>query len=426
MDNSETPNSPAPGNPAAPRCPRQAQRKAAMAARATSPRVVWADWHEEPFRCFFPVAVLAGIVGVALWPVVLSGWMTDYPGVRHARLMVQGFFGGFMIGFLGTAFPRFLEVRALRATEVFPLWFVFCSCIGAHALGATGLGDGLFIVTALALAVILGGRLRQRLDVPPPGFVLVALGFAIGLAGLGLMTWAGSQEAAAGWEALGRLWAYHCFVLLAILGAGGFLLPRFLGLSPRRKFATSVTGSPEWRRQALLAAGTGLLVAGSYVLETAGWNRWAGLLRAATVTGYLWNELPLERLRWSGRGVQWILMFGLASMPLGILAAAWWPHVRVGLSHIELVSGFGLITLGVGTRVIFGHSGQREQLERFHPWLTAAAVLMLLGMLSRVSGDFLPKSLASHYFSGALCWLAGMLIWAACVLPKILIADRER
>ena len=95
------------------------------------------------------------------------------------------------------------------------------------------------------------------------------------------------------------------------------------------------------------------------------------------------------------------------------------------MSHIELIGGFGLITFGVATRVVFGHSGQRLKLERFHGWLTTSAILMLLGMLSRISGDLIPGTMVSHYHYGVICWAAGLIIWAVCVLPGVLRPDPE-
>src|SRR5262245_54373516 len=63
------------------------------------------DIGREPFRVFFPEAVLAGIIGVCLWPLHFSKLMPLYPGQSHARIMVYGLFGGFIFGFLGTAMP---------------------------------------------------------------------------------------------------------------------------------------------------------------------------------------------------------------------------------------------------------------------------------------------------------------------------------
>ena len=50
---------------------------------------------------------------------------------------------------------------------------------------------------------------------------------------------------------------------------------------------------------------------------------------------------------------------------------------------------------------------------------------MLFGMATRISGDFLPRIMASHYTYGALTWIIGVLIWSAYVLPKTLVADNE-
>ena len=408
-----------------PKCPRQAERKAMMTPRPSGLRVTFAELHQEPFRLFFPAAVLAGIVGVLLWPLVLSGWMTEYPGLRHARLMIQGFFGGFVFGFLGTSLPRLLETRPLGAVEVFLLLALFVANLTMHSFGATALGGGLFVAEILLLAAILDRRLRERRDLPPPGFVLVALSFACALAGIVIQTIGLRKELAPGWELLGRLWGYHAFILLCILGAGGFLLPRFLGIEARRKFATSVAATPEWRRAAGLAALAGGIIVVSFPLEAAGWGRWAGLLRALTILAYLWSEMRLERLRWTWQGVQWFLIVGLVCIPLGVLASSWLPGWRVGLSHIELIGGFGLIALGVATRVIFGHGGERPQLERFHPALTTAAILMLLGLLTRINGDVIPSTQLSHYLYAAICWIGGLLLWAVCVLPKVLQADTE-
>ena len=99
--------------------------------------------------------------------------------------------------------------------------------------------------------------------------------------------------------------------------------------------------------------------------------------------------------------------------------------MQLTFSHLELVGGFALIATGVATRVVFGHSGGRAAVERYHPWLTAAAGLMMLGLASRSSGDFLPGIQTTHYLYGAGCWTAGAVVWAACVLPQVQRPDRE-
>src|SRR6266498_5921626 len=63
----------------------------------------------------------------------------------------------------------------------------------------------------------------------------------------------------------------------------------------------------------------------------------------------------------------------------------------------------------------------------FYPGLDHARIMAygLFGMATRISGDFWPKILASHYIYGALIWIAGVLLWAVYVLPKVLFVETE-
>jgi uncharacterized protein involved in response to NO len=406
-------------------CPRRSKRLAGTIANRPCRAISLGDFWVEPFRLFFPAAVVAGVVGVVLWPLMLAGWMEDYPGVRHARLMTQGFFGGFVFGFLGTSMPRLLEVRPLLAKEVLGLLGLYLAAVAAYTLGHIGWGDACFLAAIGGGAWAAGRRFAERKDLPPPSFALVALGFLCLISGNGIQALGRTQELAPPMELLARLLGYHGFLLLCVLGAGGFLLPRFLGIGVRRTFPSAPTPSPEWRHSALTAGGTGLIVIGSYAVESWGWPRTGGSLRALAIMGYWWHEMPLERLRWNWSGVHWMLIVGMVCLPLGIVASCFWPLLRVGMSHIELVTGFGLITVAVATRVVLGHSGRRELLNRFHLLLTFAGMLMIMGMLTRLTGDIFPVTLITHYQYGALCWIIGILLWAGCVLPGVLIPDNE-
>ena len=404
---------------------RDAGKRESPTPQVISRWIRFADFHHEPFRIFFPVAVLAGLIGVALWPVMLLRWTEIYPGPSHARLMVQGFFAGFIFGFLGTSMPRLVAARPLSAPEAFSLLSLFLGNVVANTVGMNALADGIFVGEILLLFVMLRNRCHHGMDRPPPSFVLVGLSFACAFVGTAIHLAGRRWELSQPLELFARLVSYHGFVLLCILGAGGFLLPRFLGLGVRRKYADSAVASPEWKRTAGVAAGTGVLIVVTFVLEALGWNRIAGTARAVVIIAYLAYEMPLEQLRWSWRGVQWQLIVGLVCIPLGVLAAGWFFSARLTWLHLELVGGFALITTGVATRVVFGHSGGRDKVERFHPWLTAAAVLMLAGLASRITGDFLPRIQTTHYFYGAACWMAGAIVWAICVLPRVLRPDPE-
>ncbi len=411
--------------PVSGRCPRRVGRVAGATTQPVGRWIRLADLPREPLRLFFPAATLAGLIGVGLWPVMLLGWTENYPGPSHARLMVQGFFGGFVIGFMGTAMPRLVEAPPLSARAVGSLLALFFGNVIANTLGLNPLADGIFAGELALLFSLLKRRCHSSRALPPPSFVLVGLAFASALAGTALHLAGRCWPLSEPLELLARLLSYHAFVLLCVLGAGGFLLPRFLGLGVRRKFPESDGPSPEWKRAARVAKAAGAFILLTYAWEAAGWNRLAGTARAAACIAYLACEMPVERLRWNWRGVQWQLLVGLGCIPLGVFAAGWFPATRLSLLHLELVGGLALITTGIATQVVFGHTGARSRLERFHPWLSAAAVLMLLGLASRISGDFLPAIQTTHYLYGAACWMAGLIVWAACVLPRVLRPDPE-
>ncbi len=369
--------------------------------------------------------MVAGAVGVALWPMLLLGWMTVYPGPAHARLMIHGFFGGFILGFMGTAMPRLIDARPFEAREAFGMFALFLAHLVAAACQAITVADGLFLAEFATLFLLLRRRCHGTAAVPPPSFALVELGLGSALAGTVLHLVGRKWELPSGIELLARLLGYHAFVLLSILGAGGFLLPRFLGLGVRRKLPAGDGATLEWRRAARIARGFGVVILGSYVLEALGWNGIAGVLRAGLVAGWFWYEMPLERLRWNWAGVQWQLLAGLVCIPAGILLAALQPSARITWLHVELIGGFALITAGVAARVVYGHSGGRALLERFHWRLTLAGILMIVALLSRIVGDFVPGIQNSHYLYAALTWLAGAGVWAACLWPRLARPDPE-
>src|SRR5690242_18540167 len=91
------------------------------ASEGRAPRITLAEMAAEPFRIFFPAGVLAGIVGVSLWPLHFGGVLEFYPGQNHARIMACGLFGAFILGFLGTAMPRMLSAPRLGTVPVLGL-----------------------------------------------------------------------------------------------------------------------------------------------------------------------------------------------------------------------------------------------------------------------------------------------------------------
>jgi uncharacterized protein involved in response to NO len=378
----------------------------------------------EPFRILFPAGACAGMVGVALWPLHFSGLMDLYPGQAHARIMAYGLFGAFILGFLGTAMPRMLSARPLHWRTVLLMAFVHAATVTAFATNRILVGDILFLglMTTFAGAMVI--RAKQRKDTPPPGFILVALSFLCVVTGGVLAILQHFRDLEVFWITLQRLLSYQGFVLLPILGIGPFILPRLFGIQSQHNFPEMMIPAPAWWRKAGLALTVGALVIASFIIEATGWHRFAYALRFGTTLAWLILELPFHRApATNALGVA--IRFAFIGLAAGFLAVAMFPAYRVSLLHLTLIGGFAVVTFVVATRVVYGHSGNLALLARRNGWLLVSVGLMLIGMATRISGDFWPKVLASHYTYGALLWIAGVLVWSAFVLPKVLIAEAE-
>lgn len=145
----------------------------------------------------------------------------------------------------------------------------------------------------------------------------------------------------------------------------------------------------------------------------------------ATALVYIALEFPFRRPPEFSNALGASLRIAFTALVGGFILIALFPTSRVGLLHLTLMGGFAVITFTVATRVVFGHSGNLPKLRQRHGWLLAVVSLMLLGMATRISGDFWPKILISHYSFGAVIWIGGVLAWSAYVLPKVLQVENE-
>jgi uncharacterized protein involved in response to NO len=380
---------------------------------------------EEPFRIFFPLGVLVSISGVSLWPLFFSGIHKFYPGVMHGRLMIEGFLGAFVIGFLGTAGPRLTGTPHFSRGELWALLGLYAGSVALQIALRPFAGDALFLVLLLIFAARMGWRFSQRETLPPPTFVLVAFGFLNVIAGTTLLLAGSIGNGSPRCAYLGAMLLNQGFVLNLVLGIGGFLFPRILKM-PRPELPESRTPPPGWWPVALLAAGTSLLIMATFVAEVFGGSpRAAGVVRFVVASGFLILQLGRDLFAPPRQTIPFCLRASLVFIVLGLLFPAFWPAQRIAGLHVIFIGGFSLVTFTVATRVVLGHSGYGHLFLTRLPFLIVAAVMLVSAMALRVAGDFVllqHNTLLSH---ASYLWIIGAAVWSWRVLPKVRIPDPE-
>jgi uncharacterized protein involved in response to NO len=381
----------------------------------------------EPFRLLFPVGIALGLVGALLWPLWVAGITETYPGLSHSRIMIQGYMTAFVLGFLGTALPRMLEVRRIGASTTATLATCMVGIGLLHLLRLHLYADILYLFSITAFVGLLLARARHRRDLPPPAFVLVAGGLAC--AGIGTLLQIALQTVPGHLPAiafpLARLLANEAFLLLPVMGVGAFFLPRVLGCPTRQVFPDAPHPTPAWSRQARFAGICGGLIVLTFIFEGAGWFRSAFLVRALVLVGFFVREIPLFSTGNKTGSLATPVRIALLSLPAGYGLMAAWPLYRMSIAHVIFITGFSLVTFAVASWVMLGHSGQSALFRARLPSIRILTGLIVLAMVTRVTADWMPDIRLTHYAYAALAWSLAAVIWTWRILPAVLRPDDD-
>jgi len=257
----------------------------------------------------------------------------------------------------------------------------------------------------------------RRADPPPPGFILMAMGYLSGL--LGPVLWlCGTQGWVSGQAMLfGAILLHQAFALFLLLGVATFLLPRVLGVRELEATDEPSVG----RRHAAFTTITGFALLASDWLEAGHPSAPAAAwLRCGAAAAYLIATVPLHRQSRPLRTTAAAAQLALLALVAGLLFPLVWPGQRLAGLHVVFLGGFSLMVFTVATRVVLGHAGQGALFDSRLPALQTATVLILAATALRAAGDFLPTR--PHWLSGAsYLWMLAAGIWGFAVLPKVRI-----
>lgn len=360
----------------------------------------------EPYRLFFASGVLWSVVGVALWPLYYAWMLAYYPGFVHARIMIEAFGGAFVVGFLGTAGPRMATAPKLTPAELFWLFALHQACGVSHLTLRLAWGDGFFIALLASLTLCLVIRVaRFRKEAPAPQMLLALTGLACGIAGA-VMHLSPATLMDPQCLRLANLLLYQGLLLPPVLGIGSFVFPRMLG----GDFGDPKTAAQS-KAKLLRAGAAAVLLVGSFFLEAHGGVGFGYALRAGVAAGYLLIEVTWKT-RQSGSlttGLFWALAAGW----LGIVLAPFHYAQRVSIEHLLYIGGFGMLMLIVGSRVLFGHSGDLEGFFVKSKWTRFLIFLGILAAATRATPAWVPSTTVSHHIYAAWTWSLLSLLWLA-------------
>ncbi len=371
----------------------------------------------EPYRVLFPAGAALGILGVLPWLLTALG-APGYPAERHRSLMIEGFELCFVAGFLLTAMPAFTHGARCRRAELQRICVAIAGFAISVHLGQVALAHAFAAGALGCLLFSLGSRLRAGRAAPPEEFALVGVGLVLGLAGT-----TGGALSAMGWVAEP---APHFFmrmlslgmVLSLVLGLGGLLVPTFSAMAEPLTI-TGIAKAGERKPRRLFVLTVALALVGALACEAFGqpgpgaWLRAIGATASGLLAWKLW-KLPGRRERlsaclWSSG---WCVLVGL-------WLAALLPQQQIAAWHLVFAGGYGLLTLGIASRVVVSHGGHGLAAE--HAVLTGPVVtLAILAVVTRVAAGWATGSGAIHaHAAAAALWILAWGLWLLAVVPRV-------
>jgi len=359
---------------------------------------------------FFPLGIVACLPGVWPWVAFRMGWTDSFSGIGHGLLQIQGFEMAFAVGFLMTVLPRFLETRPTRLWELVIGWLLCTAGVVALAAGSLRLGEGLFLALAVHMSIFGLRRLHGRGDDPPPFFAFLPIGFISAISGAALILWP-----IPGYPRLGENLVEQGMLLAFVLGIGSHLGPRLL----YGNRTDPETTTPAAHRRLLVLAGVGLLLLASFPLEVGVHGTVGRVLRAAIVSGYLFGVLRVYQSPIRPLIQPHLLRLSLWSLCAGLWLAVLLPGYSLAALHLTFISGFGLMTIVIGTRVVTGHCDAEALWDDNRLIAAAPAGLILLSLPVRLAANVAPQFYFECLAAAGALWLAGVVLWGVLFIPRL-------
>ncbi len=375
----------------------------------------------DPYRLFFPLGLVLGFAGIAIWPLAHFGVIHGYWGISHAFLQSNGFLFSYIAGFLLTALPRFTGTE--NPSFASQLVLAICIVIGAIALETQDyrVAHSSFVIAYLVFFALVAMRFIKRDRTPPDTFALIGFGVFAGFLGAVLNAVGSYGIDIGGWGMAGKRLLTEGMTLLLVLGVGGFLGPRLLGFAKLDLIKIEGVSSPkrEIPLRALYVIAATIIVL-SIILEHALMLEWMNLVRVLASTFVIGVTLQPWKLPLAKTTLAWCVWVANLLTLTGLWLAALIPAYRIDMLHVMFIGGFTLLILAVGMRVTLSHGGHGLEPERKNWPLRMALLLGGLSIVSRIAAPFNPSAFSSHLTYASILLMLALVIWGWRVMRLIL------
>lgn len=357
---------------------------------------------KDPFKLFFPVALLCLLYGAMLWVFHSLLDIGEFPLEEHANIFFGGYLFFSILGFLLTAIPRFTKSAFLSKNELIFSILILILVLSNYFLGNDYFWHSLTFGFLFIITFIFS-RFKHRQENPPYSFIFVFLGIVLAL--IGTITLGFDFN-----ESLGKILFYDGMVSALILGIGTRLIPGIFGFSEivkdqREKYenASSFIRAIPYHYFFLL-----IIFLLSLIYEYK--EVQLGYILRASVFSFIaikyWSlHKPIPSKKWHGR------MIKLSAIVL--IIASWllyfFPEHILSIKHLIYIGTYVLLTLMISSRVILAHAGIDLDIEkRKNPFLIIGGVIVFAA-LTRATAHLIPDSYTNHLgYAGFLVAVAAI------------------
>lgn len=373
----------------------------------------------NPYRIFFPMGIVAGLLGVGHWALWTMGLPVDNMKLLHLTLQSQGFLAFFVIGFLMTAFPRFSGTDSAALPEIAlaliaGLIFLTGEMMRNWRLSQTG-----FLLMLAVIPVFGGRRLPHRTKDVPPSFLLLGFGLLHAFLG-GLFSFISNMgETYLYLFLVGRQMVQIGFLLCMVLGITAKLAPFLMGYTAEPGCEDGVPRFVlPWKSEINLHGLIGAILLSTFFIEPSH-PRIAMGLRALLSTLHLLLFAKIGRPLIKKTATIIFFWISCWMIPIGLWSAFLFPRYRIAALHIIFIGGFSLMIFSFGMLVVLSHSGKAMLLNGKLWALKFVGLMVFLALGFRLAADLVPEKYIIFLHSASGFWVVGAAVWLFYALPKM-------